>query len=96
MNVDELLKKNNDFFIKEKNENLYKYINLLVDEFDIVQNKLNQLLLEVEDTIIDDNVFYLNLKKENFKKIGFDLENKLYEIEKKWGDLILILNQRFK
>jgi hypothetical protein len=96
MSIDEILKKDINSFLKEKNENLYKYINTLVDEFDIIKSNLSGLFNEIENEPIMENYFYLDLKKKDFKKRAEDLESRLLIIEKRWGELILILNQRFK
>ena len=96
MSIDEILKKDINSFLKEKNENLYKYINTLVDEFDIIKSNLSGLFDEIENEPIMENYFYLDLKKKDFKKRAEDLESRLLIIEKRWGELILILNQRFK
>ena len=54
------------------------------------------LLAEIETTPIEDDFFYKNVKKDDFKKRGLILEEKIKAIEKKWAELILILNQRYK
>jgi hypothetical protein len=95
MKLNEILEKNIESFSKEKNEKLIESINLLVDEFEKNQNQLINLLDEIEDTPIEDNFFFKNLKKEDFKKKALVLEEKIISIEKRWSELVLILNQRF-
>ena len=95
MKLNEILEKNIESFSKEKNEKLIESINLLVDEFEKNQNQLINLLDEIEDTPIEDNFFFKNLKKEDFKKKALVLEEKILSIEKRWSELVLILNQRF-
>ena len=95
MKLNEILEKNIESFSKEKNEKLIESINLLVDEFEKNQNQLINLLDEIEDTPIEDNFFFKNLKKEDFKKKALVLEEKILSIEKRWSELVLILNQLF-
>ena len=68
MKLNEILEKNIESFSKEKNEKLIESINLLVDEFEKNQNQLINLLDEIEDTPIQDDFFFKNLKKEEYKK----------------------------
>ena len=82
-------------FTKEKNEVLTNTINYLVDEFTENQKQLNHLLDEIENNPIDDDFFFKNVKKENFKKRAELLENNITTIEKRYSELILILNERF-
>lgn len=95
MKLNEILEKNIQSFSKEKNEKLIESINLLVDEFEKNQNQLVNLLDEIEDTPIQDDFFFKNLKKEEYKKKALVLEEKIISIEKRWSELVLILNQRF-
>lgn len=95
MKLNEILEKNIESFSKEKNEKLIESINLLVDEFEKNQNQLVSLLDEIEDTPIQDDFFFKNLKKEEYKKKALILEEKIISIEKRWAELVLILNQRF-
>lgn len=95
MKLNEILEKNIESFSKEKNEKLIESINLLVDEFEKNQNQLINLLDEIEDTPIQDDFFFKNLKKEEYKKKALVLEEKIISIEKRWAELVLILNQRF-
>jgi hypothetical protein len=95
MLLNEVLERKTDTFAKEKNEKIIEVVNFLVDESDKYHSQLNNLLLEIENTTIEDDFFFKNLKKEDFKKRAVLLENKITAIEKKWSELILILNQRF-
>jgi hypothetical protein len=95
MDVKEILERKIDTFSKEKNEKLIETINFLVDEFEKNQNQLNNLLTEIEATPIEDNYFFKNIKKEDYKKRAASLEDKILLIEKRWSELILILNQRY-
>lgn len=95
MILNEILEKKNESFLKEKNENIIKAINFLVDESEKYHLHLENLLLEIENTTIEDDFFFKNLKKEDFKKRASELENKIFLIEKKWAELILILNNRY-
>jgi hypothetical protein len=95
MDVKEILERKIDTFSKEKNEKLIQIINFLVDEFEQNQNQLNSLLDEIEDTPIEDNYFFKNIKKDDYKERAKVLEEKILSIEKRWSELILILNQRF-
>ena len=95
MVLNEILERNTDSFLKEKNEKLIETINFLVDESEKYHFELNGLLSEIENTPIEDDYFFKNLKKEDFKKRGLILENKITAIEKKWSELILILNNRY-
>lgn len=95
MNLNEILEKKTESFLKEKNEKLIETINFLVDEFEKNQNQLIDLLDEIENTPIEDDFFFKNLKKEEYKKKASTIEEKILLIEKRWSELILILNQRF-
>ena len=95
MNLKDILEKKIDFFSKEKNDKIIEVINFLVDEFDKNQNQLNLLLSEIEVSPIEDDFFFKNLKKEDYKKRALVLEEKIISIEKRWSELVLILNQRF-
>jgi hypothetical protein len=95
MNLNEILEKKIESFLKEKNEKLIETINFLVDEFEKNQTELVNLLDEIEDTPIQDDFFFKNLKKEEYKKKASTIEEKIVLIEKRWSELILILNQRF-
>ncbi len=94
MLLNEILERKNESFLKEKNEKLIESINFLVDESDKYHSELDDLLLEIENTNIEDDFFFKNIKKENFKKRAVLLEDKITAIEKKWSELILILDQR--
>jgi hypothetical protein len=95
MILNEILERSTSSFIKEKNENLIQTINYLVDEFDKNQNELNSLLEEIENQPIEDDFFFKNIKKEDYKKRGEHLEKNIMLIEKRWSELIVILNERF-
>lgn len=95
MNLNDILERKIDSFLKEKNDKLLEIINFLVDEFDKNQNELIHLLDEIEQTPIQDDFFFKNLKKEEYKKKATTIEEKIILIEKRWSELILILNQRF-
>jgi hypothetical protein len=95
MNLNDILERKIDSFSKEKNDKLLEIINFLVDEFDKNQNDLIHLLDEIEQTPIQDDYFFKNLKKEEYKKKASTIEEKIILIEKRWSELILILNQRF-
>jgi hypothetical protein len=95
MILKEILEKKIDSFSKEKNDKLIEVINYLVDEFEKNQTELNNLLTEIEETPIQDDFFFKNLKKEEYKKKAVEIEKKILLIEKRWSELILILNQRF-
>jgi len=95
MDVKEIIERKIDTFSKEKNEKLIQIINFLVDEFEQNQNQLNSLLDEIEGTPIEDNYFFKNIKKDDYKERAKVLEEKILSIEKRWSELILILNQRF-
>lgn len=95
MILQEILERNISSFTKEKNEVLTNTINYLVDEFTENQKQLNHLLDEIENNPIDDDFFFKNVKKENFKKRAELLENNITTIEKRYSELILILNERF-
>lgn len=95
MILNEILEKNLSSFSKEKNDKLIQTINFLVDEFEKNQNQLNSLINEIENNPIDDDFFFKNLKKEDYKKKAEILEKNIFLIEKRWSELILILNERF-
>ncbi len=95
MILNEILEKPISLFTKEKNEKLIQTINYLVDEFDKHQNELNFLIEEIENQPIDDDFFFKNIKKEDYKKRGEYLEKNIMTIEKRWSELIIILNERF-
>lgn len=95
MDLNDILEKKIDSFSKEKNDKIIEAINFLVDEFDKNQNQLNLLLSEIEVSPIEDDFFFKNLKKEDYKKRALVLEEKIISIEKRWSELVLILNQRF-
>jgi hypothetical protein len=95
MDINEILKKDISFFLKEKNDKIIKIINSLVDEFENKQKELELLMNEIENTPIEDGFFFKNLKKEEFKKRAEVIEKNIFLIEKKWSELILVLNERF-
>jgi hypothetical protein len=95
MDINEILKKDISFFLKEKNDKIIKIINSLVDEFENKQKELELLMNEIENTPIEDDFFFKNLKKEEFKKRAEVIEKNIFLIEKKWSELILVLNERF-
>jgi len=95
MILNEILERPISSFIKEKNENITQTINYLVDEFDKNQNELNSLLEEIENQPIEDDFFFKNVKKEDYKKRGEHLEKNIMSIEKRWSELIIILNERY-
>jgi hypothetical protein len=95
MILNEILERSISSFVKEKNENLMQTINYLVDEFDKNQNELNSLLEEIENQPIEDDFFFKNVKKEDYKKRGEHLEKNIMSIEKRWSELIIILNERY-
>jgi hypothetical protein len=95
MVLNEILERSTSSFVKEKNENLIQTINYLVDEFDKYQNELNFLIDEIENQPIEDDFFFKNIKKEDYKKRGEYLEKNIMAIEKRWSELIIILNERF-
>ncbi len=95
MVLNEILERTISSFAKEKNEKLIQTINYLVDEFDSYQNQLNTLIEEIENQHIEDDFFFKNVKKEDYKKKAELLEKKIIDIEKRWSELILILNERY-
>ena len=95
MILNEILERSISSFVKEKNENLMQTINYLVDEFDKNQNELNSLLEEIENQPIEDDFFFKSVKKEDYKKRGEHLEKNIMSIEKRWSELIIILNERY-
>jgi hypothetical protein len=95
MVLKEILEKNISLFSKEKNDRLIETINFLVDEFEKNQNQLNILIDEIENNPIEDDFFFKNIKKEDYKKKAETLEKNIYLIEKRWSELILVLNERF-
>lgn len=96
MILNEILSRRSETYLKEKNDKLIETINFLVDESENYHLQLEILLAEIETTPIEDDFFYKNVKKDDFKKRGLILEEKIKAIEKKWAELILILNQRYK
>jgi hypothetical protein len=95
MILNEILERPISSFLKEKNENITQTINYLVDEFDKNQNELNSLLEEIENQPIEDDFFFKSVKKEDYKKRGEHLEKNIMSIEKRWSELIIILNERY-
>ena len=95
MILKEILEKDLSKFSKEKNDYIIQAINFLVDEFEKNQNQLNILINEIENEPIEDDFFFKNLKKEDYKKRAGIIEEKIFLIEKKWSELILILDERF-
>jgi|688.fasta_scaffold1310000_1 hypothetical protein len=95
MDLENILKQDVNTYLREKNENIIKIVNFLVDESDIYRNKLEDLLAEIENEPIEDDFFFKNLKKEDFKTRAASIEKKIHEIEKRWSELIIILNERF-
>jgi hypothetical protein len=95
MILNEILERPISSFLKEKNENITQTINYLVDEFDKNQNELNSLLEDIENQPIEDDFFFKNVKKEDYKKRGEHLEKNIMSIEKRWSELIIILNERY-
>jgi hypothetical protein len=95
MKLNEILERPISSFLKEKNENITQTINYLVDEFDKNQNELNSLLEDIENQPIEDDFFFKNVKKEDYKKRGEHLEKNIMSIEKRWSELIIILNERY-
>lgn len=95
MNLENILKQDVNTYLREKNETIIKIINFLVDESDIYRSQLENLLTEIENEPIEDDFFFKNLKKEDFKTRAVSIEKKIHEIEKRWSELIIILNERF-
>ena len=95
MILKEILEKDLSKFSKEKNDYIIQAINFLVDEFEKNQNQLSILINEIENEPIEDDFFFKNLKKEDYKKRAGIIEEKIFLIEKKWSELILILDERF-
>lgn len=95
MLLNEILERKSESFLKEKNDKLIQIVNFLVDESEKYHLELDNLLLEIENTTIEDDFFFKNIKKEDFKKRGLILEDKILKIEKKWAELVLILNNRY-
>jgi len=95
MILNEILERPISSFLKEKNENITQTINYLVDEFDKNQNELNSLLEEIENQPIEDDFFFKNVKKEDYKKRGELLEKNIMSIEKRYSELIIILSERY-
>jgi hypothetical protein len=85
MNLNNILEKNIESFSKEKNEKIIETINYLVDEFEKNQNELINLLDEIEVTPIQDDFFFKNLKKEEYKKKSSTIEENIILIEKIWS-----------
>jgi hypothetical protein len=96
MLLTEILERKTESFLKEKNDNLIQTINFLVDESDNYHTQLENLLSEIETQPIEDDYFFKNVKKEDYKKRAVLIEEKIVKIEKKWSELILILNERYK
>jgi predicted adenine nucleotide alpha hydrolase (AANH) superfamily ATPase len=95
MILNEILERSISSFTKEKNENLTQTINYLVDEFDKNRNELNSLLEEIENQPIEDDFFFKNVKKEDYKKRAVHLEKNIMLIEKRYSELIIILSERY-
>ena len=95
MDLENILKQDIDTYLREKNETIINVINFLVDESDVYRNNLENLLTEIENEPIEDDFFFKNLKKEDFKTRAISIEKKIHEIEKRWSELIIILNERF-
>jgi hypothetical protein len=96
MLLSEILERKTESFLKEKNDNLIQTINFLVDESENYHSQLDNLLSEIETQPIEDDYFFKNVKKDDYKKRAILLEEKIVAIEKKWSELILILNDRYK
>jgi hypothetical protein len=94
MILNEILEKKINSFKKEKNEKIIESINFLVDEFDNYQNQLNDLVTEIENQPFEDDFFFKNIKKDDYKKRASLIEEKIFSIEKRWSELVLILNER--
>lgn len=94
MLLKEILERKIETFVKEKNDKIIETINYLVDEFDKNQNELNNLINEIENNPLEDDYFFKNIKKEDYKKRAETLENSILVIEKRWSELVLILNER--
>ncbi len=94
MILNEILEKNLSIFLKEKNDKIIETINFLVDEFRENQTKLSLLIDEIENEQIQDDFFFKNLKKEEYKKKAETYEKNIFLIEKRWSELVLILNDR--
>jgi predicted adenine nucleotide alpha hydrolase (AANH) superfamily ATPase len=95
MILNEILERSISSFTKEKNENLTQTINYLVDEFDKNRNELNSLLEEIENQPIEDDFFFKNIKKEDYKKRAVHLEKNIMLIDKRYSELIIILSERY-
>jgi hypothetical protein len=95
MVLKEILERKIDSFVKERNEKIIETINFLVDEFDKKQSEIDLLFDEIEKDVIPEDYFFKNLKKEEYKKKATVLEESVMAIEKRWSELILILNERF-
>ena len=95
MILNEILERSISSFVKEKNENLTQTINYLVDEFNKNKNELNSLLEEIENQPIEDDFFFKNLKKEDYKKRAVHLEKNIILIDKRYSELIVILSERY-
>jgi hypothetical protein len=95
MKLDNILKQDVTTYLREKNEKIIEVINFLVDESDIYRKQLEDLLIEIENEPIEDDFFFKNIKKEEYKNRAVDIEKKIHEIEKRWSELIIILNDRF-
>jgi hypothetical protein len=95
MILNEILERPISSFTKEKNENLTQTINYLVDESDKNRNELNSLLEEIENQPIEDDFFFKNIKKEDYKKRAVHLEKNIMLIDKRYSELIIILSERY-
>lgn len=95
MKLEDILKQDTKVFLREKNEKIIEIINFLVDESDVYRNQLENLLIEIENEPIEDDYFFKNIKKEDYKSRATLIEQRIHDIEKKWSELILILNDRF-
>jgi hypothetical protein len=95
MILNEILERSISSFVKEKNENLTQTINYLVDEFNKNKNELNSLLEEIENQPIEDDFFFKNIKKEDYKKRAVHLEKNIMLIDKRYSELIVILSERY-
>lgn len=95
MVLNEILEKPISSFLKERNEKLIQIINFLVDESENYHSELQHLMQEIETQPLEDDFFFKNIKKEDYKKRATLIENNITTIERRWSELILILNERF-
>ena len=95
MKLEDILKQDVNTYLREKNDKIIQIINFLVDESDVYRNQLESLLSEIENEPIEDDYFFKNVKKEEYKNRAVEIEKKIHQIEKRWSELILILNERF-